>query len=710
VTPRIGRILRRTWWILIAGALVGAGTGTALAISRSHEVEPLYQGIASTVVTVPTAAANSKPTSVEISAALWSATNLAQEVNAEALAGRASITSNANDSTLSFRAAGSSFEEARALADAMRARYLTAIGLEVDSQLRLRSLLERAQAVQEQIDEMEREESEIEEIKKLAAIAALVNGSEDLDASNQAALQEGGTVSVTTPSATALLSKIDILKAQIGALNNRLGALTVDLTLEDDDDDREEIQQQMLVLGGVIAELQAELEQQSALLVVVTGEAVDQSSTSEKQAESSSSTATDDDPTDWHKAALVAQYEELQSEYESVFLQGQSGQSSLPPVVVSNITPEAMSVPLTSVQGLLAGLLAAAGLVLVHDRVRKPVWVAGDLDKVPVLAEVPLRPRQARSSAEPWYWLAAAGPRKHAIQRLQATLLGFIEGEPRSLGLTGMGTRTSSVRELAMDLAAAIVRAERSVLLIDADGLFAAEGWDSEQLSLAGLLEQTREEPETNVTRAKRALAESGELVPGLRVLPAGELSPEAILSRAFAVLLEEAKAEFDVTIVVAPDAGHPLTDTLSQRLDAMLVVARAGRTPAAELERLAGELADRSASLLGAVLLTSHGRSRRGAGTVRPGEVGRRFRNLSEDEPSPRESALMVGRQAAGRLSALGPWLRAWSRGRHRMPEAPHRVWGALLVASASEVLRSRTALLREHAAVPGGVPHSTE
>ena len=95
--------------------------------------------------------------------------------------------------------------------------------------------------------------------------------------------------------------------------------------------------------------------------------------------------------------------------------------------------------------------------------------------------------------------------------------------------------------------------------------------------------------------------------LPGLKVLPAGAVSPnpQELLGRsAFTRLLQEASARFDVVIIDTPSAGeYADAEIIAARAGAALMVARRNQSLVPHTKDLGVRLQDGGVALVGAVL-----------------------------------------------------------------------------------------------------------
>ena len=110
--------------------------------------------------------------------------------------------------------------------------------------------------------------------------------------------------------------------------------------------------------------------------------------------------------------------------------------------------------------GLLAGVLGMIVLLLLTDRVKRPLRTLGD--------SAPLTPiglvDRARPGAglRPWYPRAGQATRRRQVQALRAALDRAVGDGPVSVGLVGVSVPEADVQALAADLAASVAASGHS--------------------------------------------------------------------------------------------------------------------------------------------------------------------------------------------------------------------------------------------------------
>jgi capsular exopolysaccharide synthesis family protein len=245
--------------------------------------------------------------------------------------------------------------------------------------------------------------------------------------------------------------------------------------------------------------------------------------------------------------------------------------------------------------GLIAGIALAALREATDTTVKDGAGLAEQIG-APLLAAVPLDPRARK---EP---LIVAGSthsvRAEAIRRLRTNLQFIdVDGPVRTVVLTSAGPaegKSTTVCNLAIVLA----ETGRKVLLVDADlrrpslaDYFGLEG-------AVGL---------TNVLVGQAKLDSALQTWGSITVLPSGTIPPnpsELLGSRNMTELMKKLQERFDAVIVDAPPL-LPVTDAavLASIVDGTVLVARAGRTTAAQLKVATEALRSVGARILGCVL-----------------------------------------------------------------------------------------------------------
>lgn len=544
---RATRLLRSRWAFVAIAALAGVATALLATDWWNRRIEPQYQATAAVTYV------GSDETRLQTGLAL------ALQANADRLASdtQSSISVEEGTTRLLFRATAPDVESARQAALAMRQAFNQSDPA-IDEPL-----------IRARLDEI------VLELDGLNAPAPLPD-SEDTE--------EAG-VDSSTPG-----FEDDILAAQIGALRQRLSDLAVQLALLGSDPGsqatRPSLEGELARVGQQIDQLEGEL----ASLAVPT----------EANREEL-----------LQQGALEAYRQQLVEEYQNLYLRllGRDPTTRDDVVTAIDLTPPPKPFLLTASLGGAAGALLAIVFLFLADMGRRPVWSRTDIDPImPPLVELPPR-RRGRRSSKPWYPDAPSGTRKQGIQVIRAGIDPEIGSESVTIGVADMGVGSEQVATLTADLGAALAASGHSILVIDADfgheiriPEFAMGG-----AQLAGVLTQRVGDEEEFLAFIKRAIGDQAEVLPGLRILPAGKLTGDAVdalAGKQFSMLLGEARPAFNAILVTVPEFGHPAAETLSQRLDCILLVAQAGQTPISRLEQAENDLRARPSKLLGAVLL----------------------------------------------------------------------------------------------------------
>ena len=287
--------------------------------------------------------------------------------------------------------------------------------------------------------------------------------------------------------------------------------------------------------------------------------------------------------------------------------------------------------------GLLAGVLAMVVLLLLADRIKRPLWALEDVQPLTPIGVID----RARPGAgvRPWYPRAGQARRRRQVQALRAALDRAVGDGAVSVSLVGVSVPESDVQALAADLAASVAASGHRVLLIDS--CFGRPSdlpeYGSDYPDLADLI--IRRDTEDAVAIIKQALADRHEVLTDLHALRAGSAADDAadaLAGRQFRVLLGAAAELEELVVMAAPSFGDPGTEVLSQRVDYLVLVCAARRTTRRRYEEAIDDLSDRYATLFGTVLL--EGRSLRARRTSKSKSKGsrrtsRRERRATSDE-----------------------------------------------------------------------------
>lgn len=256
-------------------------------------------------------------------------------------------------------------------------------------------------------------------------------------------------------------------------------------------------------------------------------------------------------------------------------------------------TPSSPVTPLVLVAGLVLGLVAGLLGAILRDRADKRLRTVSDFEEsieAPVLAEAVYGVDKNHPAAE------AAVADEPAFQRLLANLLLRVEhGELRTL-LAISSNDCSHHSEFVVNLAVALARNGRQVVLVpaDVDGSAVRSGLEIRPTVPAGgsrnLLGSGGAEYATRFSTLTVAKAESREALDQLANRASG----------------------FDL-VVIERRASVSRADTLliAARVDGVLVMAERSEALRPVVRRLATELRDVGAHVLGGIFLAARGRHR---------------------------------------------------------------------------------------------------
>ncbi len=581
---RLGPLLAARWWAVSLVALAGLAAAMAMAAYANSQIEPRFTAEASVVLLT-----GAEESEEAFDGRLATALARAQEANAAVLAKDpgSSITTDKDSGELLFVAVSTSPAEAETLAEGLREAYASAAPVSFVEQLE--------QALEVTAAEVELLEEQI------------------------AALEPGAIDPATT-------ARRGFLESQIATLEARAAALALDLAYpelanrdpegadrdpEGADRDPGEIAAEMAGLETLLIRLNQDLE-------ALPTEETEPSSSADRLA----------------KLALERRLRNGEIRYLDLAVRlgtaKQAGGLSEEVVVISDETPLPLPLPLAALAGFLAGGAIATVVLLLVDRVRRPVWGMEDLENIPGLGMVPAS-RPDASSTRPWYPTAGADPRRLALQRVRAALEGAMPHRPATLAITGLRAASDEVHALAADLASAFAAAGNEVLLVDANFQrpSALPEFGLDNVDLATLLAHPDIDAEATRSFIKETLVNLRPTEGGLKGLPTGEGRldfSDALAGRHFELLVEEAKGLVDMALMVAPGLGHPDADALCSRLDYVVVVGQAGVTTELDVEEAVRSLDLRGAHPVGLVLI---GRLKRREKRFRSRHVTTRRRKL---------------------------------------------------------------------------------
>lgn len=388
-----------------------------------------------------------------------------------------------------------------------------------------------------------------------------------------------------------LIARHELLNQQIAAVRGRIVALTVADAVASEEQ-RAENATERTRLESIRAELQAELSRLAPL-------------------PSAKLSVADR----LRRDALQRGLDLLSVDYERLALRtlGVASGGRLEPATFSDLSPEPASQLTNGLVGLLGGVGLAIMAVMFVTRARGEFWLPEDLS-IPLLAEVPSR-KLSPMSGPPWYDSAEAGRRKESIQALRTALEGAIGSEGLAVAVLGDKVDSSSGQALAVDLSTSFASAGRTVLVVDANYAKPAtfSEYDVGEPDLQSILGLTVGSEETLRGQVRHLLRETNHIRPELAVMPAGITPPspaDAVAGSQFRILLEEARALFDIVIIVAGGSKSPAALVTTQRVGTAIIVVEPGASTVSGINSLLTDLVHQRVAVLGAVAI--HGSERR--------------------------------------------------------------------------------------------------
>ena len=410
--------------------------------------------------------------------------------------------------------------------------------------------------------------------------------------------QEG----LRTPNDIDTQVDVQLLQGEFQAVNNELSALYVERTTgaditEDPLRTLVTVEAEITALEAKYRDLQRQISDQSAVQGNIQF-----------------------NPIDRQISLLTNEYNARIQEYGTLVLSaGSKDVLSVGPATVVNITSSPGSAVTNGVAGLIAGLLAAFGLMVVYDKYRQHIWVGTDLRTVPFMGEVPQRAAPL-VAGQAWYEFGGPAQRKRSIQSARVTVENATESGS-ALGFVGVAP-SADLHELAADFAMSMVTSGSRVLLIDADfdhpsGLFEFSGQGA---TISDLLQFRLDDEESYRAFIKRSLTEAAEVTDGLTAVQVGTglADPaDAMSGRRLQIVLEEVRRLFDLTVFVAGGGSDATALATMTRMDGAIFGIRPGTARQGQVEDLHRQLATFGVPVLGGVLLT-----RSGGGSHTPGAV----------------------------------------------------------------------------------------
>ncbi len=265
--------------------------------------------------------------------------------------------------------------------------------------------------------------------------------------------------------------------------------------------------------------------------------------------------------------------------------------------------------------GLVLGIIAAFSIDAMDSTVRDPQKVEETLG-LPVLALIPpvhlslpkaaLQSLQRSHLGSSWqYQTTAKAPRSRVAESFRALRTAVLSALPQGSKLVLAITSTSESEGksfVTLNLAIVLAQSGRSVVVVDGD---LRKRTLTYALNLEGS-EGLDEAIEGNQWREAVVTCKMAD-VPGLFILPAGQQGhyPADVLgSQALRQLLARLRESFDIVLIDTPSVLD-VTDTVSlaDSVDALLIVAKCGKTAMHSLNRTLTTLRRARARVLGVVL-----------------------------------------------------------------------------------------------------------
>jgi len=311
----------------------------------------------------------------------------------------------------------------------------------------------------------------------------------------------------------------------------------------------------------------------------------------------------------------------LETSYANLLVEINQARSSLDTAAIldnaSPAQPVGASMALVLVLGLLGGLVLAAALAMLVERltdaVRTPEDVAAITQSAPLVAvghaRTGKRERSGSTRQDLVVSRAAHSAAAEAFRTLRTNLqLAALEQPLRSIVVTSVGPHEGKTF-VATNLGVTLAQAGRCVLLVDADlrrpALHATFDLPNQGGLVAAMVAEHEQSQESPDGPPLVGVVPSG--VERLSLLPGGGAPPnpaELLGSATMQRLLARWTASFDIVLIDTPPIG-PVADALLllQSVNATLLVVRSGRTRRSALRGAMEMLRGNSRPLLGIVL-----------------------------------------------------------------------------------------------------------
>ncbi len=541
------RILRHRWLIATAIILGTTSVAVATATYRNDSIEQVSRAEAPITFISDVADLDSggnqgsgggSPLLEIVQAQIEEARVRAVSVNADLLADPSNeIVADPALGKLTFIARGEDAAEAIATASEMRRRLITRQPVDMESQLR-----EQLDILTERMDEVR---------------ADLITLVEEYSLPLEQAARRDRL--------TALLSQLD---AQALDLEKQL-------LVPNDDPEPEKTPE----------ELAAELETVNAAIETVQAELATIPTPLQEFSEEQTL-----------RSALERQYRELEASYQELILQ--QAELSGPPVVelvdVFDESPDPISRRVAGGVALLLGGGLVLLILLVSEKLIRPVWFLEDIPHVPRLGSIPPR----LPSPLPWYLQVGDSPRKAAIQTIRSSLRARARGRELVVGVCGAGVEVEAVHHLAADLAVSYASTQAGTALVNADfesNLNMPE-LDGAVLSIGFVATQgsTRDDLLEMVDDASD---HHRSVHPKLTPVASGEdvgVPADALATPQLGRLFDSLRETQEVVIVICGDVDDPSTRAALDRTDFAVIVTQPGASTQRVMLRVTEEMSIR--------------------------------------------------------------------------------------------------------------------
>lgn len=247
---------------------------------------------------------------------------------------------------------------------------------------------------------------------------------------------------------------------------------------------------------------------------------------------------------------------------------------------------------------IVLGVGGLFAIELLDGRIRSAAEIRLRFD-VPLLCAIPnYRKNQAPFPGD------AKSPIAQQLSAVARRIRQNIPGESARIVVVGV-SQGDGVTTIAANLAATFGRQDEIVLLIDAQQhahsgcRSLADLMDGER-GERGLAEYLSEPADVLETVAARTT------MPGVQCLPHNghEIAPDRFGSRRMGDLLEEAGKTYSTVLIDSPPIlSHVESELLIQKADTVILVARSGKTPAADIEKALEKLAETGKPVAGIIL-----------------------------------------------------------------------------------------------------------